>query len=252
MTRRFDAVVFDLFGTLVSEFSLADWADNFERIAAALGVDATTSRRAWDETSIERQTGRLGDIRRNLRENAERAGASATDEQIEDAVRIRGELYARYFRPLPGSVETVAWVRDRGYRTALVSMCAPDTPALWRASTFAGSIDVEVFSCESGLRKPHPEIYLAAAERLGVEPARCVYVGDGSYGEMRGAAAVGMTPVLIEDPGEPEGSMLRPEFEPLEGRTVDSIGAVPQVISDLEGDGPPGGGSEPRGVEDGR
>jgi putative hydrolase of the HAD superfamily len=230
VSRRFDAVVFDLFGTLVSEFSSEDWSASFERLAAIFGVEVGAFRDAWSETSIERQTGRLGDIRRNLLENAWRAGGDPTDEQIDAAIAVRAELYAKYFRPLPGALETVRWVRERGYRSALVSMCAPDTPELWRASPFAGSIEVEVFSCEVGHRKPHPEIYLAAADGLGVEPSRCLYVGDGSYGELRGASAVGMTAVLVRDPDEAEGSMLRPEYEPWDGVTIDSIADLPSVI----------------------
>ena len=35
---------------------------------------------------------------------------------------------------------------------------------------------------------------------LGVEPAACVFVGDGAYRELQGAAAAGMTPVLIRVP----------------------------------------------------
>lgn len=239
MSRRFDAVVFDLFGTLVSEFPLADWNANFERLAHAFGVDVDGFRAAWHESSIDRQTGRLGDIRRNLGENATRAGGAPTEEQIDVAVFARNELYARYFHPLPGALETVAWARER-YRTALISMCAPDTPELWRASPFEGLIDVEVFSCESRLRKPDREIYLEAARRLGVEPERCVYIGDGSYGELRGASAVGMTAILVHDPDEPEGTMLRPDLEPWNGLTIASIGVVPQVLSDLESGPRPG------------
>ena len=63
---------------------------------------------------------------------------------------------------------------------ALISMCAPDTPELWRAGPLAGYVDVEVFSSEVGLRKPQPEIYLLECERLGVEPGACLYVGDGA------------------------------------------------------------------------
>jgi putative hydrolase of the HAD superfamily len=231
MTRRFDAVVFDLFGTLVSEFPLLEWSGQFERLADALGVETAALRRAWDQSAIERQTGRLGDIGRNLRVNAERArGPTPTEEQIDAAIAVRGELYDRYFVPLPGALEVVRWVRDNGYRSALVSMCAPDTPELWRASPFAGLIEVEVFSCEVGHRKPEPAIYLAASDRLGVPPARCLYVGDGSYGELRGAAAVGMTAVLVHDPSEVEGTMLRPQFEAWDGTTIDAIGDVPALL----------------------
>jgi putative hydrolase of the HAD superfamily len=232
--RRFEAVVFDLFGTLVGEFPVVDWIGSFERLASIFGVGADAFRRAWEATAIERQTGRLGDIRRNLTENAIRAGGRPTAEQVAAAIEVRDDMYAKHFHPLPGALQTVAWARDAGYGTALVSMCAPDTPPLWHASPFEGLLDVEVFSCESGLRKPDPEIYHAASDGLGVDPVRCVYVGDGSYGELRGAASTGMTAILVRDPDELEGTMLRPELEPWDGLTISRIGELPGVVSRLE------------------
>jgi putative hydrolase of the HAD superfamily len=61
--------------------------------------------------------------------------------------------------------------------------------------------DVVVISAEVGLHKPQPEIYLLAAERLGVDPKDCVFVDD-LRENCAGAEAVGMTAVLhrnIED-----------------------------------------------------
>ncbi len=232
VSRRFDAVVFDLFGTLVSEFPMSEWTSHLDRLASTLGVEADALGRAWEASVIERQTGRLGDIRSNLIAMAERAGGGRpSDERLDAAIAVRAALYARHFRPLPGALETVGWVREHAYRSALVSMCAPDAPALWRASAFSGLIDVEVFSSEVGLCKPDPAIYRLAVHRLGVAAERCLYVGDGSYGELRGAAEVGMTAVLIRDPHEVEGSMLRPGFEPWSGLEIASIAQVPSVLA---------------------
>lgn len=120
-------------------------------------------------------------------------------------------------------------LRADGYPLALISMCAPDAPAMWRASPLDGSVDVEVFSCDVALRKPDPEIYLLATERLGVVPERCLYVGDGSYRELSGAAAVGMHPVLIRDPQE-EAEMLRPEVEEWAGASIASLLEIPSLL----------------------
>jgi putative hydrolase of the HAD superfamily len=106
-------------------------------------------------------------------------------------------------------------------------MCAPDTPALWRATELTAFVDVEVFSSEVGLRKPDPAIYLAASDRLAVDPVACLYVGDGAYGELSGAAAVGMTAVLVRDPDETPGEMLRPESEDAwDGHVIASLAGV--------------------------
>ena len=55
--------------------------------------------------------------------------------------------------------------------------------------------DATVISGDVGLRKPQPEIYLLACQRLGVEPAECVFVDD-LRENCAGAGAVGMTGVL--------------------------------------------------------
>ena len=46
--------------------------------------------------------------------------------------------------------------------------------------------------------KPHPEIFLTAAERLGVAPAHCVVVEDSHHGIHAGHAA-GMKTVMVPD-----------------------------------------------------
>ena len=207
------AVVFDLFGTLVYEFPRSDWDEWLDASAAALDVDPETFHEAWSATAMDRQTGRVGDIAEHIRTLAARAGGWPEEGQVAEALELRAELYRKWFEPRPGALEILGELRERGMPTALISMCAPDTPPMWRSSPLAGLVDVEVFSSEVGLRKPEPEIYLLACERLGVEAPRCFYVGDGAYAELTGASAVGMHAVLIRDPAEAEVEALRPEAE---------------------------------------
>ncbi len=228
MTIR--AVVFDLFGTLVPEFPLSEWDGMFDGMAAELGVDVAAFRREWDGSLAERQTGKLGDVAENVRVVCERAGVVPTEDAVERALAVRAELYRGRFRPQPGAVETLGWLRDHGFPTALVSNCAPDAPALWQGSPMDGLIDVLVFSSEVSLRKPDPSIYLAATERLGILPAECLYVGDGASRELSGAAAVGMTPIRIVDPGE-RGAVLRPDRDDWQGTTIDRLSAIPERLS---------------------
>lgn len=227
---RFSAVVFDLFGTLVYEFPRADWDAWLETAAAALEADPEVFRAAWEATAIERQTGRAGDIDENLRTIAARSGVWPTDAQIAEALEVRAALYRKWFVPRPGAEEILRELRGRGMPTALISMCAPDTPALWRASPLAGLVDVEVFSCEVGLRKPDPEIYLLACRRLEVDPATCLYVGDGSYGELTGASAVRMHAVLIRDPAEAEVEALRPQAEEWDGPAIADLREIASMV----------------------
>ncbi len=213
MTPRYDAVIFDLFGTLVYDFPRSDWDEWLDASAAVLGVDRGAYLDGWSATAIDRQTGRVGDMAEHVRTLAARAGGWPEESQVAEVLEMRAALYRKWFEPRAGALEIVREMRDRRMPTALISMCAPDTPALWRSSPFAGLLDVEVFSCEVGLRKPEPEIYLKACQLLGVEASRCLYVGDGAYSELSGATAVGMTAVLIRDPADADVEALRPEAE---------------------------------------
>ena len=224
------AVVFDLFGTLVPEFPLRAWEGMFEGMAAVLGADLGALRRAWDDTIVERQTGGFRDMAENVQVICERLGLERSAEEIALALAVRDDLYAAWFRPQPGALETLRTLRERGMPVALLSNCALDAPALWDTSPFGGLIDVLVFSSEVGLRKPDPAIYLLTAERLGVEAAACLFVGDGANRELTGAAAVGMRPVRIVDDAE-DGPMLRPNRDDWDGPRIRS---VPEVLDLFE------------------
>ena len=225
-----DAVVFDLFGTLVYELPRSDWGAWLDTAAAVLEADRDAFHGAWTATAAERQTGRLGDIEENLRTVAARAGAWPSESQITEALEARTEMYRKWFVPRPGAEEILARLRAEGYTLGLVSMCAPDTPGIWRSSPLAGTVDVEVFSSEVALRKPDAAIYLRACEGLQVEPAVCLYVGDGSYRELSGAAAVGMRPVLISDP-DVSTQMLNPDPDDWDGETIASLLEIPALLA---------------------
>jgi putative hydrolase of the HAD superfamily len=98
----------------------------------------------------------------------------------------------RGMRPDVRMVEATKRAREAGVRTALVSNS-------WSTNHYdremLGTLfDQLVISGEVGLHKPQPEIYRLAAERLGVDPANCVFVDD-LRENCAGAEAVGMRAV---------------------------------------------------------
>ncbi len=224
---RFDAVAFDLFGTLIDEWTVEQWRECLDGMAGALGMPEEDFGDAWRATAEPRLTGGYGSIRENLQVIHPDTAAAALDE----AVARRQAVMAAMVRPRP-DVEATLWqLRERGLRTALVSMCSPEVPGLWRALPAAGLIDVEVFSSEDGLRKPDPAIYALAAQRLGVPAERVLYVGDGSFGELTGAVAAGMTAVRIRAAHEAELVIQRAEED------VDwsgpSVATIEEVLTHL-------------------
>jgi epoxide hydrolase-like predicted phosphatase len=95
-------------------------------------------------------------------------------------------------------LEAVGRARDAGVPTGLISNS-------WVMDHYTDEIrslfDEVVISAEVGLHKPQPEIYLLAAERLGVRPEDCVFVDD-LRENCAGAEAVGMTAVLHRESAE--------------------------------------------------
>jgi putative hydrolase of the HAD superfamily len=220
---RFGAVVFDLFGTLVPEFSKTDFFESVRDMALTLGADRDGFEDAWRQTAEPRQTGGFATVEDNVRHICGSLGVDASDDAVAAALDLRLGLYRTWFHPRRGALETVMELKARGYPIGLVSMCAPDAPAMWRASALAPFVDVEVFSSEVGLRKPDAAIYRYAADGLGVHPVACVYCGDGAYGELSGAEAVGMTSYLIADPAVDVETSLTPEREDWRGASVSDL-----------------------------
>ncbi len=84
-------------------------------------------------------------------------------------------------------------LRAAGFRVAIVSNCTSESGEVIHTTLLAQAADAVVLSCDVGLAKPDPAIYLLACERIGVpDPSDCVFVGDGADTELRGAARLGM------------------------------------------------------------
>ncbi|MFN8233637.1 MAG: HAD family hydrolase [Actinomycetota bacterium] len=221
--RRLDAAIFDLFGTLVPEFSSEEFFEHVRAMGRELEVDEDPFQAAWEATAHGRQTGVYPTIEANIRSFCDERGWPVDDAGMARALAIRADLYRRRFHPRTGAVQTLSSLRERGVPIALVSMCPPDIPELWRVSELAPLVDVTVFSNEVGLRKPDPAIYRVATDGLGVDPVACLYCGDGAYGELTGAEALGMTSVLIREPGVDRASQLTPERDGWEERVIDDL-----------------------------
>jgi putative hydrolase of the HAD superfamily len=185
--------VFDLWDTLVP-FDAGAWHRELERFARDSAIDPGAYMDAWAQDRPARDCGELEDSVRRIHDKL----ALALDEEtIRAIVRERRVAADAQFVPREGALETLERLRACGVKTGLISNCSSEIPSIWMESPFASLVDVCVFSCREGARKPEPGLYEAAASRLGVDPQACVYVGDGNDDELRGAARAGMRPVLL-------------------------------------------------------
>lgn len=200
LTDGMAAVVFDFYGTLTPVSKAEEWTDHVSRLAAAFGVAPQDVVQALDESYPERFTGALGDVRQTLKTLADRMGVQASDQQLDQAYRLRQEIQEWGFQLRPEALPVIGQLRDRGLRTGLVSDCTSELPEAWPRLPVAAVIDAPVFSCVEGMRKPDPRLFRTVAARLGTDPAACLYVGDGGGRELTGSSAVGMRAVLLAGP----------------------------------------------------
>lgn len=78
-------------------------------------------------------------------------------------------------------------------------MSAVDNPkSIYKAEVMALFNEV-IESAVIGLRKPDPRIYTMMTDKLGVDPARCVYLDDLGI-NLKPARALGMTTIKVIDP----------------------------------------------------
>lgn len=114
--------------------------------------------------------------------------------------------------------QTVIELTRRGYVLGIIANTITETeiPDWIQADGLADYFKVVILSSRVGIRKPNPQIYLDAARQIGVEPARCAYVGDNPVRDVQGAqeAGYGMIIILVEPDTlrkEPPTDDLKPD-----------------------------------------
>ncbi|OGN89123.1 MAG: hypothetical protein A2Y88_01170, partial [Chloroflexi bacterium RBG_13_48_10] len=107
----------------------------------------------------------------------------------------------------PDARQVVFELTERGYRLGIISnvITTREIPDWLEADGLTHYFKSVVLSSVFGRRKPDPEIYWEAARKIGVPPAKCVYVGDNPSRDVVGTrnAGFGMI-ILLMDPDEVE------------------------------------------------
>jgi putative hydrolase of the HAD superfamily len=235
MTRRHQAILFDLNGTVLyqvrSELShmahtyatLAplQWETNFESFADAWrSVQARFARQFAEGLTLLRQ-GETQAARLKLREPWYR-------ENIEEILRaLELPLIRRWIEKLTWAYQD-SWVaglrlppehsaalealQRQGYRLGLVTnfQQADIIPDILAQFGLQDAFEIVVISSAFGVRKPHPAIFQAALDSLGLSnnPQQAVHVGDHLEEDIAGAQLAGIEAILFNPQGKPD------QFEP--------------------------------------
>ena len=168
--RRGQALVFDLDGTLVDSVyqHVLAWRDALEGAGIELSV--------W---RIHRKVGMSGGLFANalLRET----GREVTTQDAELLRRLHAEAYARHathVRPLPGAVELLSVLTEVGTPWAIATSGYRESAGI-TIERLGVPPDVPVITRDLVQRaKPDPDLFLAAAHKLGVNIENSIVVGD--------------------------------------------------------------------------
>ena len=185
------AILFDHDGTLVDTEPV--WTAAKVALAAEFGV-------TWTEQDT---LDCLGLSMKFTLDRLRERGVDLPDEQINERLvaKVREALAHQQVEFLPGIERFLTQVRDAQIPAAIVTNATTSIAQRTADAAPEGTFSVIIGNDETTHPKPDPQPYLLAAQRLGVEPSRCVAVEDSPSG-VRSATAAGMKVIVV--PGELE------------------------------------------------
>ena len=228
---KYKAVVFDLWGhpggrADVPEANRLVYQKKTDETADSLGMDRDGFARAWAATLADRTVGAFPSTEAVMSHICRELGAEPGEDRIRAVAEMRCEYVREALSPRPGTVETLSTLKNSGYMIGLISNCGEEVSRLWRSTPFASLVDTAVLSFDVGIAKADPRIYELATRGLGVAAEHCLYVGDGSGGELSGASKAGMTAVLMRAPYDRADGAR----EGWEGETISDICDVLRLL----------------------
>jgi len=192
-TDLIKACIFDLDGVIVdtARYHYLAW----KRLAKELGVDLTL-----EDNERLKGVSRM----RSMEIILEIGGISIGEHEKERLANKKNTWFVDYIERMapeeifPGVKLLIKGMRESGIKTALASS-SKNAKTVIQLLHIQNDFDVVVDGTMITHTKPHPEIFLLAADRLGVEPEACVVFEDAEAG-VEAALAAGMKCVGVGSP----------------------------------------------------
>ena len=180
------AVVFDLDGVLIDSEQV--WNAAREQLVRERGG-------TWHERATADMMGMSSKEWSSYMH--ERLGVPITPAEInDDVVRRVAAAYQDHLPILPHAIETVQELARRWRLGVASSSNRPIIELVLDRMGVRNCFDAVVSSEEVERGKPAPDVYIAAARQLGVEPGDCVAVEDSTNG-VKAAVAAGMRTIAV-------------------------------------------------------
>ncbi len=200
--------------------------------AAAFTVLASLGVGLSDDDLLSTTGQPIGDLVTRWLRRAEPQGHRAQPTDAEVADLITDQVVAHVIaegQPMPGVNEAVALCTRLGLSLAIASSSPRRLIDAVCDRLGLGGIYVRCSAVDEANGKPAPDVFLAAARRLGVTPASCVAIEDSPNG-IAAAKAAGMRcvavpdPLLQADPVYQQADLVLPSLAMLDERVLRLLG----------------------------
>jgi len=167
------AFVFDLDGTLLD--SVYQHVTAWQRAFAEVGLDLAVWR-------IHRRIGMSGGLLATR--VAKESGVELSRAQQEKAEELHGTYYLdglEWVRPMPGARDLLVALSEAGVPWVIASSGKAEEAEAHIEKLDLPEMPAYVCSADVQQAKPHPEMFLAAAERIDASVIDCIVVGDATW-----------------------------------------------------------------------
>ena len=209
MTEEFDAVVFDVGGTLLdmrptrAEIFAKVLDENDHKLDPNVLARAIAwADRLLDDRYAPLERGNDDQLRKELVRTVldllgMRGGQDHLDRALlEELERVIPQVES--WVDFPETKEVLRALRKRGFTLGVVSNATDLVTKVLDNLRLSEDFDFIIVSEEVGVNKPSTRIFQLAAERAHTSPNRMLYIGDRLSTDIRGAVGAGMNAVLID------------------------------------------------------
>lgn len=211
MPPRFDVVLFDLGDTLI--YFDGDWPQVFAQARQAMLQSLQSDGLDLGQDFLDDFYARMLEYYRQrdaefieytthyvLRSTLEDWGhAGLPDRVLRQALAGFHVITQASWLPEADALPTLQALREIGYRLAMISNAADDENIQVLVDKLGARpyLEFVISSAAQGIRKPNPQIFLNALQRLAVTPERAVMVGDTLGADILGARNAGIFSIWI-------------------------------------------------------